>query len=326
MFTHLLISQLYAVSCDPGGAAASLRKELAHRRRNNQRQESLDLTTNHSNPLTISTSTDTLNRLQRNDSLISAQTNSSSDSDPTLNSRDTHLSDLSDDHDDLTCTDQEDLDDYDLDEYEDEDAHETDETVVGLRLLIKLAERLAKAENDSQRTPIPSLDSAKPRPLAQYSDRGGEISPNNSPAQDSPSLRRRCSACGLTLASFADPSSSDVSTPGNERPSFSRMSSQSYTHSNSDGDYTRTMSTSQRTTDFAFSRTSSLSDPGYSSDGYPMSRSASMATTADESEQIRRLKASIKAIAKVCRVSDRLIHLVQSHRLMPLLAHSPPTL
>ncbi|KAG0141877.1 hypothetical protein CROQUDRAFT_673888 [Cronartium quercuum f. sp. fusiforme G11] len=32
-----------------------------------------------------------------------------------------------------------------------------------------------------------------------------------------------------------------------------------------------------------------------------MSRSASLATTADESEQIRRLKASIKAIAKVCR-------------------------
>lgn len=302
MFTSVLISQLYAVSCDPGGAAASLRRELALRRRNQQRHQNLSNDSLQTQSLTISASTDTLNGFQKiNNSLLLDTGDSHLDSDSVCPSENTSAIDEQeviisrnlDYFDDL-----DDLDDYDIDEYEDE---ETDETKVGLRLLLKLAERLAKAENDSERTPIPSGGLPKHKSLTRPSDKTEGMSPITSPAQDSPTLNHRCSACGLILSGFGDPSSSDVSTPANERPTFSRMSSQSYSHHNSDSGYTHIKGNSLDNADSCLSRQSSVSDNAESSDGYPMSRSASLATTADESEQIRRLKASIKAIAKVCR-------------------------
>ncbi|CAH7684481.1 expressed protein [Phakopsora pachyrhizi] len=143
----------------------------------------------------------------------------------------------------------------------------------------------------------------------------------------------RCDGCGRIMSCFEIPtsSSSKNSTPAYERPSFLRQSSsvsfstpyyypgnaisssssiihqagrqpRSHHHhfstphqhaSSLPHHHTRSTQLSPR------SRRSSISEPN--SKQYRMARTVSMTTDADESEQIRRLKASIKAIARVCR-------------------------
>ncbi|KAI9606117.1 hypothetical protein H4Q26_004491 [Puccinia striiformis f. sp. tritici PST-130] len=185
-----------------------------------------------------------------------------------------------------------------------------------IELLIKLAERIIEAETGhEQSSPVQSMtqhgtdedDLENPPMTPQRSELPSTSStiplvlPELRPIEDLSNYR--CDTCRRVYTPIDPESYSKVSTPANERPSYSRTSSISQMfymdpHSFDElslVDHSRESSSASEPIN-TLRRSCSLSRPSSSSHTANI-----ISSTADESEQIRRLKASIKAIAKVCR-------------------------
>ncbi|KAI7945915.1 hypothetical protein MJO29_012303 [Puccinia striiformis f. sp. tritici] len=185
-----------------------------------------------------------------------------------------------------------------------------------IELLIKLAERIIEAETgQEQSSPVQSMtqhgtdedDLENPPMTPQRSELPSTSStiplvlPELRPIEDLSNYR--CDTCRRVYTPIDPESYSKVSTPANERPSYSRTSSISQMfymdpHSFDElslVDHSRESSSASEPIN-TLRRSCSLSRPSSSSHTANI-----ISSTADESEQIRRLKASIKAIAKVCR-------------------------
>ncbi|KAA1107869.1 hypothetical protein PGTUg99_027960 [Puccinia graminis f. sp. tritici] len=197
-------------------------------------------------------------------------------------------------------------------------AKESDPTMKAIELLIKIAERMIDAESSMQE----DAGSTGPQTLGggggggggggekRMEEEGFELErPLTAHAESIPMggiegggeeedlSTYRCDTCQRVFTPLDPESYSKASTPAHERPNYSRASSISHMF------FMDHPSALDELSSLDHSRQSSASEPiHYRRRGSLSSRPGSISsTTADESEQIRRLKASIKAIAKVCR-------------------------
>ncbi|PLW22706.1 hypothetical protein PCASD_13739 [Puccinia coronata f. sp. avenae] len=180
-------------------------------------------------------------------------------------------------------------------------AKEFDPMMTSIELMIKLAQRIIEAESPSHHHLINSpIQSPEHHPPLSYERDSTLTSSQREASLTLPEFASiedlsnyRCDTCRRVYTPLDPDSYSKASTPPHERPTYSRASSISQMFFMDPNTF------DELSVDH--SRQSSASEPILTRRHYSVSRPSSISTAADESEQIRRLKASIKAIAKVCR-------------------------